>query len=93
MIRELKSAGHNFLDKEQLQDVIKFLPARWKYMKIHMTHNESIKSFEDIDHLLVLKDERHDTFKANDESAGTSNPKQKNKNKKARKKKGSDKSN
>ncbi|KAH0685572.1 hypothetical protein KY290_019644 [Solanum tuberosum] len=74
------------------------LPASWEYMKIHMTHNESIKSFEDIEHHLVLEDECRDASKAIDQaflaaSDGTSNPKQKNKNKKAWKKNGSDKSN
>ncbi|KAH0701843.1 hypothetical protein KY285_016121 [Solanum tuberosum] len=98
MIRELKSAGHNLSDKQQVQVVKRSLPASWEYMKIHMTHNESIKSFEDIEHHLVLEDECRDASKAIDQaflaaSDGTSNPKQKNKNKKAWKKNGSDKSN
>ncbi|KAH0720186.1 hypothetical protein KY284_005216 [Solanum tuberosum] len=98
MIRELKSPSHNISDEQQVQAVIRTLLASWEYMKIHMTHNKSIKSFEDIEHYLVLEDERRDASKATDqaflaESAGTSNPKQKNKNKKAWKKKGSDKSN
>ncbi|KAH0725640.1 hypothetical protein KY284_001505 [Solanum tuberosum] len=98
MIRELKLPGHNLSDEQQVQAVIRSLRASWEYMKIHMTHNESIKSFEDIEHHLVLEDEHRDTSKAIDqaflaESAGASNPKQKIKNKKAWKKKGSDKSN
>ena len=63
-----------------------------------MTHNESIKSFEDIEHHLVLEDEHRDASKATDQaflakSTGTSNTKQKNKNKKTWMKKGPDKSN
>ena len=55
-------------------------------------------SFEDIEHHLVLEDERCDASKATDqaflvETAGTSNLKQKNKNKKVWIKKGSNKSN
>ncbi|KAH0671272.1 hypothetical protein KY285_023846 [Solanum tuberosum] len=95
MIRELKSTGHNLSDEQNVQAVIRSLRASWEYMKIHMTHNESIKSFEDIEHHLVLEDERREASKATDqtflaESARTSNPKQKNKNKKAWKKKGFD---
>ena len=59
--------------------VIRSLPASWEYMKIPMTHNESVMSFEDIEHYLVVVDERRDTFKSIDhafvsEFVGTSNP-------------------
>ena len=37
-------------------------------MKIHITHIESIKSFEDIEHHLFLEDESRDTFKATDQA-------------------------
>ena len=98
MIRELKSVGHNISDEQQVQVVIRSLPASWEYMKIHMIHKENIKSFEDIEHHLVLEDDRRDTSKTTDkaflaESAKTSNPKKNIKNNKEWKKKGFDKSN
>ena len=36
MIRELKSLGHNISDEQQVQAVIRSLPASWKDIKIHM---------------------------------------------------------
>uniref|UniRef100_A0A3Q7IVQ6 Reverse transcriptase Ty1/copia-type domain-containing protein n=1 Tax=Solanum lycopersicum TaxID=4081 RepID=A0A3Q7IVQ6_SOLLC len=58
-----------------------------------MTHSESVKPFEDIEHPHVLEDKHRDASKAIDqaflvESVGTSNPKQKKKSNKAWKKKG-----
>ena len=52
-----------------------------------MTHNESIKTFANIEHYLVLEDERREAAKTSDqafmaETIRTSNTKQKGKNKK-----------
>ena len=48
-------------------------------MKINMTQSESVKSFEDIEHHLVLENKHRDTSKVTDQaflakSARTSNP-------------------
>ena len=63
MITELKSAGHQLTDEQQVQAVIRSLPASWEHMKVNMTHNESIKTFADIAHHLELEDERLESAK------------------------------
>ena len=81
MIRELKLASHNLSDEQKVEDVIRSLHTSWEYMKIRIIHNEN-KSFEDIEHYLVVEDDRRDTSKAIDhailaELVGIFNPKQK----------------
>ena len=58
MVRELKSARHNLTNEQQVQAVIRSLPNSWEHMKIHMTHNENINTFDDIAHHLKLEEER-----------------------------------
>ena len=55
MIRELKSAGNNFTDKQQVQAVIHSLPSSWETMCQNLTHNENIKTFDDVAHHLELE--------------------------------------
>ena len=67
--------------------MIRSLPANWEYMKVNMTHNESVRTFVDIEHHLALKDERQEAAKIFDqafmtETVGNSNAKQKDKGKK-----------
>ena len=57
MVRELKSAGHTLTDEQQVQAVIRSLPNSWEHMKIHMTHNENINTFNDIACYLKLEEE------------------------------------
>ena len=64
MIRELKSAGHNLTDEQQVQAVIRSLPSSWENMKINMTHNDNIKTFDDIARHVELEDERLEVAKA-----------------------------
>ena len=47
MISELKDAGHVLTDEQQVQAVIRSLPHSWEHMKIHLTHNEGIRTLED----------------------------------------------
>ena len=64
MIRELKSAGHTLTDEQQIQAVIRSLPNSWENIKINMTHNDNIKTFDDISRHVELEDERLEAAKA-----------------------------
>lgn len=56
MICKLNDVGHILTD-EQVQVVIQFLPITWEHMKVQMTHNENIITFDDIFHHLKLEEE------------------------------------
>ena len=58
MVRELKAAGNNLTDEQQIQAVIRSLPDSWEQMKLNMTHNESIQTLEDLSCHLELEAER-----------------------------------
>ena len=55
MIRELKTSEHVFTNEQQVRTVIKSLPKRWEHMVVNMTHNESVKNFDDIVRHLELE--------------------------------------
>ena len=55
MIRELKTVGNNLTDEQQVQVVIRSLPSSWETMSQNMTHNENIKSFDDVARHLELE--------------------------------------
>ena len=57
MVHELKSAGHIITDEQQVRAVIRSLSDSWEHMKVNMTHNESVKTFNDIEHHLELEAE------------------------------------
>ena len=56
MITELKNAGHTLTDEQQVQAVVRSLPHSWEHMKIHLTHNENIKTLEDAMRHLELEE-------------------------------------
>uniref|UniRef100_A0A2N9HS45 Integrase catalytic domain-containing protein n=1 Tax=Fagus sylvatica TaxID=28930 RepID=A0A2N9HS45_FAGSY len=58
MVHELKAAGNNLTDEQQIQAVIRSLPDSWEQMKLNMTHNESIQTLEDLSRHLELEAER-----------------------------------
>ncbi|GAV89130.1 UBN2_2 domain-containing protein, partial [Cephalotus follicularis] len=58
MIRELRVANHVLIDEQQVQAVIRSLPKHWEHMRANMTHNESVKTFDNITRHLELEDER-----------------------------------
>ena len=68
MVRELKSAEHNLIDEQQVQAVIRSLPNSWEHMKIHMTHNENINTFDDIVRHLKLEEEHLETIGVSSEA-------------------------
>ncbi|TXG72586.1 hypothetical protein EZV62_001165 [Acer yangbiense] len=64
MIHELKFAGHSLTDEQQIQAMIRSLPNNWENVKINMTHNDNIKTFNDISHHVELEDDRLEATKA-----------------------------
>ena len=68
MIRQLKAAGNNLSDEQQVQAGIRSLPDSWEHMKVNMMHNENIKNFNDLARHLELKAERLEAAKANGSS-------------------------
>nr|CAD1818747.1 unnamed protein product [Ananas comosus var. bracteatus] len=59
MIRDLKTAGNELTDEQQVLAVIRSLPdPEWSQMKLLMTHSENIKTFNDISRHLELEAER-----------------------------------
>ena len=58
MISELKDAGHILSDEQQVQAVIRSLPHSWEHMKVNLTHNENVKTFEDAMRHLELEEDR-----------------------------------
>ena len=63
MIRELKLARNNLTDEQQVQAVIHSLPSSWETMCQNLTHNENIRTFDDVAHHLELKAERLEAAK------------------------------
>jgi imidazole glycerol phosphate synthase subunit HisF len=56
----LKSAGVNITDEQQVLSVIRSLPYNdvWSHIKMVLTHNEGIKTFDDVSRHLELEAER-----------------------------------
>ncbi|KAJ9698790.1 hypothetical protein PVL29_007721 [Vitis rotundifolia] len=48
MIRELKTSGHVFTDEQQVEAAVKSLPKSCEHMVVNMTHNKSVKTFDNI---------------------------------------------
>ncbi|KAJ9697117.1 hypothetical protein PVL29_009054 [Vitis rotundifolia] len=48
MIRELKTSRHVFTDEQQVETVIKSLTKSCEHMVVNMTHDKSVKTFDDI---------------------------------------------
>jgi gag-polypeptide of LTR copia-type len=58
MISELKDTDHILTDEQQVQAVIRSLPYTWEHMKVHLTHNEGIKTLNDAVRHLELEEDR-----------------------------------
>ena len=58
MISELKSAGHELTDEQQVQAVIRSLPRSWEHMRMNLTHSDNIKTFEDVARHVELEEDR-----------------------------------
>ena len=58
LIRDLKAAGNNLSDEQQVTVVIHSLPEpTWGQMKLVLTHSENTKNFADISRHLKLEAE------------------------------------
>ena len=55
MIRELKTSRHVLTDEKQVETVIISLTNSWEHIVVNMTHNESVKTFDDIVYHLELE--------------------------------------
>lgn len=68
MIAELSAAGRELTDEEQVQAVIKSLPKKWNDLKLNLTYNDNIKTFDDVSRHLELEEDRlgseHDVTEA-----------------------------
>ena len=58
MISELRVVGHEVTDEQQVQAVIHFLPSSWEHMRVNLTHNDNIKTFDDIACHVELEEDR-----------------------------------
>ena len=56
-----------FLLEQQVQAVIRSLPHSWEHMKIHLTHNEGIRTLEDAMKHLELEEDRLEANKSSAE--------------------------
>jgi hypothetical protein len=63
MISELKNVGHILTDEQQVQAVIRSLSYIWEHMKVNLTHNEGIKTLNDVFRHLELEEVRIETSK------------------------------
>ena len=63
IVCDLKSTKHILTDEQQVQEVIRSLPDSWLHMMVNMTHNESIRTFNDIEHHLELEVKRLEATK------------------------------
>nr|GEU40177.1 zinc finger, CCHC-type [Tanacetum cinerariifolium] len=58
MIAELSTAGYKLTDEEHVQGVIKsLLPKRWNDLKLNLTHNDNMKTFDDVSRHFELKED------------------------------------
>ena len=58
MINELRDVGHEMIDEQQVQVVIRFLPSNWKHMCVNLTHNDNIKIFDNVAYHNELEENR-----------------------------------
>ena len=69
MIEELRQAGHTLSDEQQVQAVIRSLPRSWEHMRVNLTHNDNIRTFDDVARHVELEEDRLMTERA-EKSAG-----------------------
>ena len=56
-ISELKGAGHELIDEQQVQVVIRSLPNTWEHLRINLTHSDNIKTFDDVARHIELEED------------------------------------
>ena len=90
MIRELKAVSNTLTKEQKFQVGIRSLQDSWETMVINMTHNENVKTFDDLSRHLELEDDRlkasnatkaaksGSVYVANNDSCAPKGPKRKN---------------
>ena len=68
MIRELKTSEHVFIDEQQVEAVIRSLLKNLEHMVVNMTHNQNVKTFDDIVRHLELEAKRLMVAKPNEQA-------------------------
>ena len=58
MISELKDVGHELNDEQQVQAVIRSFPHAWEHLRINLTNNDNIKTFDDVARHVGLEEDR-----------------------------------
>jgi hypothetical protein len=58
IISELRGVEHKMTDEQQVQAVIRSLPSNWKHMRVNLTHNDNIKTFDDVARHVELEEDR-----------------------------------
>ena len=58
MISKLRVAGHDMTDEQEVSVLIRSLPSSWEHMCVNLTHNDNIKTFDDVAHHVKLEEDR-----------------------------------
>ncbi|KAG5548641.1 hypothetical protein RHGRI_014104 [Rhododendron griersonianum] len=67
MIRDLRTADNVLTDEQQILNVLRSLPdVTWDHFKLTMTHNEMVKTFNDLKCHLELEAERQNAKRGNE---------------------------
>ncbi|KAF7134773.1 hypothetical protein RHSIM_Rhsim08G0142800 [Rhododendron simsii] len=67
MIRDLRAVGNVLTDEQQILAMLRSLPDKtWDHFKLTMTHNEIVKTFNDLKCHLELEAERQDAMRGNE---------------------------
>jgi len=45
-------------DEQQVQTIIRSFLSNWEHMRVNLTHNDNIKTFDDVAHHVELKEDR-----------------------------------
>ena len=58
MISELRAAGHKMTNEQQVHAMICSLLNNWEYMHVNLTHNDNIKTFDDVARYVQLEEDK-----------------------------------
>ena len=58
MSNELRAVRHEMIDEQQVQVVIRSFLSSWKHMRVNLTHNDNIKTFDDVTRHVELEKDR-----------------------------------
>ena len=58
MISKFRAVGHDMTDEQQVQAMIRSLPSHWEHIRVNLTHNDNIKTIDDIALHVKLEEDR-----------------------------------